>query len=36
KYLKDADIEADSGGSITWFSLVMLALLSTRKRVNRR
>ncbi|TWX65617.1 GlyGly-CTERM sorting domain-containing protein [Colwellia demingiae] len=30
KYLPDA--EEDSGGSITWFSLVMLALVSTRKR----
>jgi len=32
KYLREADVIEDSGGSITWFSLVMLALVSTRKR----
>jgi peptidyl-prolyl cis-trans isomerase A (cyclophilin A) len=32
KYLREADVKEDSGGSITWFSLVMLALVSTRKR----
>ncbi len=32
KYLKEADVGEDSGGSITWFALVMLALVSTRKR----
>lgn len=32
KYLKEAVVKEDSGGSITWFSLVLLALVSTRKR----
>lgn len=36
KYLKEADVNEDSGGSITWFSLVMLALVSTRKRFIKR
>ena len=31
KYLPDA--EEDSGGSITWFALAMLALVSTRRRL---
>ena len=31
KYLKEVGVE-DSGGSITWLSLVMLALVLTRKR----
>ena len=32
KYLKETDAGEDSGGSITWLSLIMLALVSTRKR----
>jgi peptidyl-prolyl cis-trans isomerase A (cyclophilin A) len=31
KYLKEADSVEDSGGSITWFAIAMLALISTRK-----
>ncbi|ALO33727.1 peptidylprolyl isomerase [Colwellia sp. MT41] len=33
--VKNTLINADSGGSITWLSLVMLALVSTRKRFIR-
>ncbi|PKI13851.1 peptidylprolyl isomerase [Colwellia sp. 12G3] len=34
KYLKEA--EESDGGSIAWFSIVMLALVSTRKRILKR
>lgn len=30
------DVEEDSGGSITWFAIVMLALVSMRKRLSMR
>ncbi len=33
KYLPDPIVEEDSGGSITWFALVMLGLITTRKRL---
>jgi len=33
KYLKEADVAEGSGGSMTWFALVMLALASTRKHL---
>ena len=33
KYLKEADVVEDSGGSITWFALVMLGLVTARKRL---
>jgi len=33
KYLKEADVKEDSGGSITWFALAMLGLVTARKRL---
>lgn len=33
KYLPDPIVKEDSGGSITWFALAMLALTSTRRRL---
>jgi len=32
KYLPEADVIEDSGGSITWFALIMLGLITARKR----